>query len=149
MTAKNKWGFPLTECRRCGGSGHHSFNLMHGTTCYGCGGTGWVIAKKAKKVYGEFKTLLKERTQPSTRMLAIGDKVRLQTEKEYRVVASIEKTDEVSGWFKYGEKRTDYYWMIVTFEDGTTEKVSETLVWRRHTLVSELGIESFLERIPS
>jgi hypothetical protein len=25
-------------CRRCGGSGHYSFNLMHGTVCFGCAG---------------------------------------------------------------------------------------------------------------
>lgn len=27
-------------CGRCGGSGHYSFNLMHGTTCFGCAGLG-------------------------------------------------------------------------------------------------------------
>lgn len=149
MTEKNKWGFPLTECQRCGGSGHYSFNPIHGTTCYGCGGTGWVVAKKAKKVYAEFRKHLKERTEPTTRMLAIGDKVRKQTEKEYKVVASLEKTDEVSGWSQSGEERTYHYRMIVTFEDGTTEKVCEGVMWKRHTLVSELGIDAFLERIPS
>lgn len=30
----------LYTCSRCGGSGRYSFNLIHGTTCYGCGGTG-------------------------------------------------------------------------------------------------------------
>lgn len=25
-------------CGRCNGSGHYSFNLMHGTICFGCGG---------------------------------------------------------------------------------------------------------------
>ena len=25
-------------CSRCGGSGRYSFNLIHGTKCYGCGG---------------------------------------------------------------------------------------------------------------
>lgn len=27
-------------CSRCNGTGRHSFNLMHGTRCYGCNGTG-------------------------------------------------------------------------------------------------------------
>lgn len=27
-------------CSRCNGSGRYSFNLMHGTKCYGCNGTG-------------------------------------------------------------------------------------------------------------
>ena len=26
-------------CRRCGGSGHFAYNLIHGTMCYGCRGT--------------------------------------------------------------------------------------------------------------
>lgn len=28
-------------CRRCGGSGQFSYNLRHGTLCYGCRGTGY------------------------------------------------------------------------------------------------------------
>lgn len=28
-------------CRRCGGSGKFSYNLLHGTMCYGCRGTGY------------------------------------------------------------------------------------------------------------
>ena len=27
-------------CSRCGGSGRFSFNLIHGSKCYGCNGTG-------------------------------------------------------------------------------------------------------------
>ena len=27
-------------CTRCNGTGRFSFNLMHGTKCYGCNGTG-------------------------------------------------------------------------------------------------------------
>lgn len=27
-------------CTRCNGTGSYSFNLMHGTKCYGCNGTG-------------------------------------------------------------------------------------------------------------
>lgn len=30
------------SCSRCGGSGHYSFNLMHGTVCYGCAGVGYM-----------------------------------------------------------------------------------------------------------
>lgn len=32
-------------CPRCNGTGRHSFNLMHGTICYGCRGSG-TVAKK-------------------------------------------------------------------------------------------------------
>ena len=27
-------------CTRCNGTGRYSFNLLHGTTCFGCKGTG-------------------------------------------------------------------------------------------------------------
>ena len=35
-------------CGRCGGSGQHSFHLMHGTTCFGCNGSGKSPAKLTK-----------------------------------------------------------------------------------------------------
>lgn len=38
----------LYTCSRCGGSGRYSFNLLHGTRCYGCGGTGKQKTKPAK-----------------------------------------------------------------------------------------------------
>lgn len=34
----NKTGRIYEICKRCGGSGHYSFNLMDGTVCYGCNG---------------------------------------------------------------------------------------------------------------
>ena len=40
---------PLFEhetCTRCGGTGNFSFNLMHGTRCYGCGGSGYKLTKR-------------------------------------------------------------------------------------------------------
>lgn len=43
----NKVGFELVSCSRCGGSGRYSFNLMHGSQCYGCGGSGSVLSKRA------------------------------------------------------------------------------------------------------
>lgn len=37
-------------CKRCAGTGQHSFNLKDGTRCYGCGGTGRVaMAPKGQK----------------------------------------------------------------------------------------------------
>jgi len=36
-------------CGRCGGSGQYSFNLMHGTMCFGCQGKGVVLATPNKK----------------------------------------------------------------------------------------------------
>ncbi len=37
----------LKTCGRCGGGGHYSYCQMHGTTCFGCGGTGKVLPTTA------------------------------------------------------------------------------------------------------
>lgn len=37
---RDRHGFPIAECHRCGGTGRYSFNLMHGDMCYGCSGSG-------------------------------------------------------------------------------------------------------------
>lgn len=45
-------------CSRCGGSGSFSFNLIHGTMCYGCMGAGVLIVDAkahAKKVAAQAK----------------------------------------------------------------------------------------------
>lgn len=42
-------------CKRCGGTGHYSYNQLDGTKCYGCGGTGYqkierrILTEKEKK----------------------------------------------------------------------------------------------------
>lgn len=47
--------FETTPCGRCGGGGSYSFNLMHGSTCYGCGGTGKVLTKRGKAAQKAFR----------------------------------------------------------------------------------------------
>lgn len=37
--------FESKVCSRCGGSGHFSFNLKHGSMCYRCYGTGFKLKK--------------------------------------------------------------------------------------------------------
>jgi hypothetical protein len=32
-------------CSRCGGCGQYSYNQLHGSVCYGCGGKGYALAK--------------------------------------------------------------------------------------------------------
>lgn len=45
-----KMGFG-SVCGRCGGSGRYSFNLLHGTTCYGCSGLGSVKPKLTRELF--------------------------------------------------------------------------------------------------
>ena len=35
-----------TTCGRCGGSGRHSFNQLHGSRCYGCSGSGHIFTPR-------------------------------------------------------------------------------------------------------
>lgn len=60
-------------CSRCGGSGSHSFNMMHGSRCYGCSGTGKQYTKRgaAAKVYLEGM-----RTVPAE-SIKVGDKIQM------------------------------------------------------------------------
>lgn len=67
----NKTGFEIESCARCGGSGRYSFNLMHGDTCYGCGGTGKVYTARGKKA----RAWLIERQQMPVADLKVGYQV--------------------------------------------------------------------------
>lgn len=52
--------FETKTCSRCGGSGKYSFNLMHGTMCYGCNGSGLQFTKRglaARLFYDESLTV--------------------------------------------------------------------------------------------
>jgi len=40
----------LSACGRCGGTGEHSFHLIHGTVCFGCKGSGKVFINKKSDV---------------------------------------------------------------------------------------------------
>jgi hypothetical protein len=44
----NALGFEIKTCSRCGGSGHYSYNQMHGSRCFGCGGDGVQYTKRGR-----------------------------------------------------------------------------------------------------
>ena len=48
MTDKKRLLLESTTCGRCAGTGRFSFNLMHGSRCYGCSGRGEVLTKRGK-----------------------------------------------------------------------------------------------------
>lgn len=41
--------YQVVTCRRCGGEGRHSFNLVHADMCYGCGGTGRMVVDSKQR----------------------------------------------------------------------------------------------------
>lgn len=40
--------FENVVCSRCNGTGKFSFNMMHGSKCYGCGGVGCTLTKRGR-----------------------------------------------------------------------------------------------------
>lgn len=55
--------YETTECGRCGGSGHYSFNQMDGTRCYGCGGSGKKLTKRGAAAREFANSLLEVRVE--------------------------------------------------------------------------------------
>lgn len=53
--------FEAVTCGRCGGCGQYSFNLMHGTVCFGCNGQGIKLTKRglAAKAYYDSLRMVK------------------------------------------------------------------------------------------
>lgn len=53
--------FEHKTCGRCGGSGKYSFNMMHGSTCYGCNGRGQKLTRRGHMAQEYFTSLLSKR----------------------------------------------------------------------------------------
>lgn len=89
MIKFSKTGCEITECGRCGGSGKYSFNLMHGSTCYGCGGTGWALTKRGKVAAAFSKSL---KAKPASEV-QVGDLVLFDMffHRSYARVTKIER----------------------------------------------------------
>lgn len=146
----DKYGFPIDTCTRCLGSGHYSYNQVHGTRCFGCGGTGVQVVKKAKPAFVAFHTNAQNLKRTLTRDLVVGVAYRIYGSKaERKVVVAVEKTDEVCGGYKSGNDPYVYdYFHLVTFEDGTVEKKSATLIWSRLITLADLNVDFYLAQIP-
>lgn len=55
-----KTAFETETCGRCGGSGNYSFNLMNGTRCFGCRGSGLKLTKRGVAARAFFTRLLEK-----------------------------------------------------------------------------------------
>lgn len=135
-TKTDRYGFPITECRRCGGTGRYSFNLMDGDRCYGCSGTGFQHTRSAAKLYAEFREAQKAVSRPMARDLQPGDRITFNFLKgaEFRNVVEVITTDEVCGSSLTGTdeaNRVYHYYVIVRFDDGTEERIGGTTLARR------------------
>ena len=83
----NDLGFPIVCCYRCKGSGTFSYNPQTGTTCFGCGGSGWSIRRgKAAKAWGAYQEAVKAAEEKPWAEVAEGEAVRPFWERPNKVV---------------------------------------------------------------
>ena len=112
--------FESEVCKRCGGSGKFSFNLMHGDVCYGCQGTGRQLTKRGKKAAQFFEDSM---TAP-VETLVVGQAIRFfATDRKFIRITQIETREE--------DGRA-----IVTIDGSTgaqTRRVAGTTVRVMHT----------------
>lgn len=68
--------FETETCRRCGGTGHYSFNRSDGTVCYGCSGRKIARTAAAKNASEQLKKLASELASVAAAELEPGDVIR-------------------------------------------------------------------------
>ncbi len=131
--AFNKNGFPLVVCSRCDGCGEYSYNERDGTRCFGCGGDGWQIAKRAKPAWIAYISEVKEQKETVVRKLQVGDKI--VRKKVWCEVRSLTETDTEVGWTIVDGVRTttDYQWIVEIFngQEIISEELSGNLIVKR------------------
>lgn len=124
-TLKNKYGFPVQTCTRCGGTGQFSFNMITGSTCFGCGGSGFQIkGKKAREAFTAYVEATRGASTLTAKDLQVGDK--LSHEGFWRTVVAIEWTAPKGvGLATSGDTQmTRLGWVVtVTFKDDSTRVI--------------------------
>lgn len=83
-------------CGRCGGSGSYSFNLMHGSVCYGCSGRKVRLTKAGANAAAAVNAFIVENFTVPVASLNVGDRVR------YDGVARTITAIEFQGGNQYG-----------------------------------------------
>jgi len=90
--------YEMKTCGRCGGTGHYSYNSMHGTVCYGCSGHKRTLSKAGAKARAAVEAFKKEHFSAPVEALVAGD--RIIVDGKARTIASV----ETSGGSRYGVK---------------------------------------------
>ena len=100
---RDRHGFPVGPCRRCGGSGEFSYNPVHGTMCYGCQGRGkqYMVPKH----HAAWREAVRAAVRVVTQDLVPGDVVRRWGDRDNegrptpgRTVVAVRRTDEPCAW---------------------------------------------------
>ncbi len=83
--------FETEKCRRCGGTGLHSFNRTDGSVCYGCSGRGVARTENAKQAAEMLKKLAAKLGSIAVAELEPFDVIRVHGRKSgWSVVVAVE-----------------------------------------------------------
>lgn len=84
-------------CTRCGGSGNYSFNMMDGTRCYGCSGSGFQMIDLAAVAKKQAVAAVKAAANEASRQarMATAERVKNELNKAF----GFDLTTEL-GWHK-------------------------------------------------
>lgn len=128
--AVNKFGFPLSSCYRCGGSGYYGPVQVQAGKCFACGGSGFVVrAGKARKAWVAFvaawrksSTILAGQVQGP--MVLWSGEGRGKGQR-YEVVGPVVVSDQCCGWSGSGEaKKETAWWCELPLADGSVKRFS-------------------------
>jgi hypothetical protein len=127
--------FNTQSCGRCGSSGRHSYCQMHGTVCFQCGGSGSVFTKAHKGMAAELMSARRTYTSLSGSQIKVGDEIRRHSDEPYRTVTEITAVagteQSNSGSFSIGGEKTYRGYLVLTFQDGSQQRVPENLCMDR------------------
>lgn len=138
----DRYGFPVEVCGRCGGTGQHSYNQMHGSVCYGCDGKQVRHTKKARPQFQAWAGEVRKQQQAVGHAIQVGDELAVHEGYArkivgWRSVVAVETTEDACGWsIERGENgediKTPTAWgMLITFDDGEVERSATNNCYRR------------------
>ena len=78
--------FETRPCSRCGGCGHYSFNLMYGTVCFKCNGSGILFTPRGKRQLEAYKAA---RSKPASDV-KVGEKIKPEGYKNFAYPEAVE-----------------------------------------------------------
>lgn len=102
--------FETQVCNRCGGTGHYSFNMVHGTMCYGCQGSGEKFTKRGQSAFDYYKglrTIKAADVEVGQRIKAVGAKF---------TVTEIKADDDNPGRIKFTSSSNNVYSLSDQYE---------------------------------
>lgn len=119
-TPGSKLLFESAVCGRCAGSGSYSYCSMHGSRCFGCGGTGWKLTKRGQAA----QNFLNDLREVPAGSIVVGDLIRIEDFLANRAafyrVTGIKATE-----MKYTSNGVEHVQHGVMFE-ATNAKLGDT-----------------------